>query len=163
MNGEIKTFLNEGLKAYVDANATLTFFEQEMMRHILASLRQRAQWLPLKNHKIKPMGPGGDLNESSSWFNWYIDGQSPREELVRIDCGIWWNAWEKDGSAVVYASYSGEPKHLLKFNWSKKGQGIDSFEWRGRTILYLPVSDSNEIGKILNRLLDELLKQLGEK
>ena len=88
-----------------------------------------------------------------------IEGVSHRSEPVAIDCGVWWNALKNEGP-IIYASYTGEPKRVLKFPWIKKDKEIKSFDRWNRTFLYVPGLKSADIGDSLNQLLDELLKQL---
>jgi hypothetical protein len=89
----------------------------------------------------------------------FIEGLSHRKEEVKIDCGIWWNALENN-DPIIYASFYDKPKRVLMFSWGKQEQGIKSFNRWNKTFLYLPVSKMTDIGESLNRILDELLKQL---
>ena len=159
MSDTVKPFLKKGLNVYADAQATLKIFEQRIGELLVVAVKRRKRWLPLKNHQIDDSAKAGK-GRSGYWVAMNIKGVSPREEEVMIDCGFWWNAPEGDGP-IIYAGFEGFPKRVLKFSWGKQRQGISSFDtpWR-TTYLYMPAPKSLNITSSLNRLLDELLKQL---
>jgi len=159
MNDATQPFLDDGLNVYSKARATLTFFEEEIGKLLLAAAEQREKWQFLKSHKICQPKPDKGAGQLGYWVAMNIEGLSDRDEKAVIDCGVWWNAL-KNVSPIVYVNFLHEPKRVVKFSWAKEKQGIKSFDRWNRTFLYLPVLKSVDIGDSLNLLLDELLKQL---
>lgn len=158
MNDTRQPFLDDGLNVYAKARATLTFFEDEIGKLLLAAVERREKWPFLESHKIFQPKSGG-TGPVGYWVAMPIKGLSHRKELFEIDCGVWWNAL-KNQSPIIYASFTGEPKRVLKFSWINQRQGINSFDRFSRTFLYLPLLKSTDIEDALNQVLDELLKQL---
>jgi hypothetical protein len=158
MNEAMQPFLNDGLNVYVKAKATIAFFEQEITELLLAGARRRQKLPCLDSHKISRCKSNGD-GSYGHWIAIFFEGLSHLKEPVKIDCGVWWNSPEKD-EPIVYASFYEEPKRVLVFSGNEKAQEIKSFVSYNRTYLYLPASKATDIGDSLNRILDELLKQL---
>ena len=52
MNETMKPFLNEGLRFYAQARATMTFFEAEISKLLLNAVEQREEWPFLESHKV---------------------------------------------------------------------------------------------------------------
>ncbi|MEI7809142.1 MAG: hypothetical protein WCJ07_11730 [Verrucomicrobiota bacterium] len=164
MNDTTRTFLDEGLAVYAKAKDTVIHFEVEMSIVLKGALERKGKLPFLKYQKI-PNPEDGGVAADGNWIAIdFIECISLRDERVCIDCGIWWNApIGKDPlgvSPIIYASFTGEPQRILDFRWENGTGGINSFSYCNRTILYLPVSKSTDIDNHLNRLLDELLKQL---
>jgi len=159
MNEETKPFLKQGMNVYAQARETLAFFEQEMIKLLSGVIERREKWHSLKDRKVFTEADR-TRGQLGYWVAAEIRGRSQRDEQVKIDCGIWWMALQDDDSPIVYASFTDTPKRLLQFSWNRSEKNIRSFDRWGRTFLYLPASDPADIGKSLNRLLDELLKQM---
>ena len=160
MNDDTKPFLNEGLKVYPEARATLLFFEQEIINVLAAAVARREQWHPLKNHRVKSNKADKNAGQGGFWVSMDIEGLSQRDEQINIDCGIWWKALENDDCAIIYASFSTAPKQLFEFQRSQQESGIRNFDRWDRTFFYISVMEATDIGKSLNLVLNELLKQL---
>jgi hypothetical protein len=161
MDEKIRTFLTEGLKTYREAKATLEFFEQEVSNQLTSAVKARKGWDPLKNPNIKaPEVDGGESKNYGRWVAISIEGKSPRDEDVKIDCGVWWFPEVLSGHLMIYASFTDHPKRLLNFPWTQTNSTVCAFNWFKRTFLYYPLTDPIEIDPALNQLLDEILKQL---
>ena len=80
MNEDTKPFLSEGLTVYSEARATLTFFEQEIIKLLSNAIDRRGQWLPLKNHRVKWIEADRSLGQAGYWVEIIIEGLSQREE-----------------------------------------------------------------------------------
>lgn len=159
MNEPMKPFLLEGLSVYAEARATIAFFEQEICKLLQDAAELREDWPFLKSKKIcQPKSEKG-AGQLGYWVAMAIEGTSHRGEPIEIDCGVWWNAL-RNGGPIIYASFTGEPKRVLTFSWTKQEDGIKSFDRFGRTFLYISALKSTDIGGSLNQILDELLKQL---
>ena len=159
MNDTMQPFLDDGLIVYSKARATLTFFEEEIGKLLLAAAEQREKWPFLKSHKICQPKSDKGVGQLGYWVAMDIEGASDRNEKVEIDCGVWWNAL-KNVSPIIYVNFSPESERAVKFSWIKDKQGIKSFDRWNRTFLYLSLLKPADIGDSLNLLLDELLKEL---
>jgi hypothetical protein len=158
MNETMQTFLDEGLDVYAKARATLTFFEDEIGGLLSTAVERREEWPLLETHKIlRPEWDEGD-GQDGYWVLLNIEAFSHRKEQVVIECGIWWNAFE-NVNPIIYGCFH-EPKNNLIFSWTKQEQGIQTFIYWEKRHLYLPVTKSTDIRDALNKVLDELLKQL---
>ncbi|HEY1663860.1 MAG TPA: hypothetical protein VGI03_15690 [Verrucomicrobiae bacterium] len=160
MNKDTKPFLNDGLNVYPEARATLTFFEQEVGKLLSTAVARREGWEPLKNHKVNSPKVDGTSGQGGYWVAMFAEGMSASNEMVKIDFGIWWQAIEGFDQPIVYASFYEIPERLIKFKWNHDKQDIRCFERWNRSFLYLPVTDSDDIGLLLNMVLNELLKLL---
>jgi len=161
MNDELKPFLNEGLKVYAAAKDTIAHFEEEISSIVSAAVRAREEWFPLKKQP-RIESAEADKNVQTYWISTYISGLSERDGEIKIECGVWWKVPETNDQPIVFANYEKAPERIRGFDLNKKGLNILSFTRDNVTFLYLPVTESAEIVKSLNRVLDVLLKQLAE-
>ena len=165
MRDEMRPFLEEGVRQYVDAKNTVATFEREMGQLLAEAIRSRRQWSPLNDTpRIGRPSPGGGSGGYGYWIWIGINGQTKTYKRVYIECGLWWEVPTttelKIDGPIIYANYDDMPKHIMAFSWRRNTRDIRSFLRGGKTFLYVPLRKPQEIAGSLNRLLDALLKQL---
>ncbi len=159
MQNEMRPFLQEGLRQYVEAKNTVAAFEGAMWEALRKAVDAKKHWSPLvevPQERRPSIGGGGN---DGYWIATTISGRSPRNEETVIDCGFWWTV-DKPNEPIIYVSFYHKPIDKMKFEWNGQELDIFSFERYKRTFLCLPLPESLEVQDSLNRLLDALLKQL---
>lgn len=158
MKKTLEAFLQDGIRRYPEAKATVAFFEDQVKSLLTRTLKARLDWKPLHKKEIKT--PTVTRTGGVGWyFACAITGETVSKKKVHVDCGLWWGS-PAGSEGVVYASFYDKPEDLLLFTAPDPAKGISSFAGWDRTFLWLPIPGDFRIDPPLNRLIDILLKEL---
>lgn len=114
MSDEEARFLLEGLKRYPEACSTLSYFQEQLGRKLLAVLEERGSWGRLVLRGEQPFATS--LKKNLAATDPYIEATAKGtidEQATTIELGFWWNCAAVKHPLVLFAGFYDGPDDLV--------------------------------------------------
>jgi hypothetical protein len=161
MTSEFEKFVNDGIQRCGEAHAAIRLFTgqaQKRMAEVVDSLVEEGVLQRTAGAKVEPHRG----TTPSDWINVELE-VSISEVKGTAEVGLWWNCEEAKGTppVIVYATIW-EKKSANEFPYRPSTPRFGSFDWNGRTHVYVVPEQGADLATLVRDVVGELARALAK-